>query len=97
MLRSKLQEVLPFVRKSEAPRTRTCNRLIKSQLDTLKLLHKLTVSELAELINLSKAYISQVKHGKRPPSQKLLGALSGLDKPNSDVKDYLFRELEQFP
>ncbi len=35
----------------------------------------MTVSQLAELSNLSKAYISQVKHGKRPPSEKLLEAL----------------------
>jgi len=35
----------------------------------------LTVSELAELSSLSKAYISQVKHGKRPPSEKLIQAL----------------------
>ncbi|MFC2003074.1 hypothetical protein ACFLV4_03920, partial [Chloroflexota bacterium] len=41
-----------------------------------KLLNKLTVSELAELSKLSKAYISQVKHGKRPASQKLIGALN---------------------
>ena len=53
------------------------------------MLNKLTVSELAELSNLSKAYISQVKHGKRPPYQKLLDALSHLDKRNSDVNDYI--------
>ena len=40
-----------------------------------KLLNKLTVSQLAELSNLSKAYISQVKHGKRPPSEKLIQVL----------------------
>jgi site-specific recombinase XerD len=40
-----------------------------------KLLNKLSVSELAELSKLSKSYISQVKSGKRPPSQKLLLAL----------------------
>jgi len=44
------------------------------------LLNKLTVSELAELSNLSKAYISQVKHGMRPPSEKLLEALARADK-----------------
>ncbi|MFC2022706.1 tyrosine-type recombinase/integrase [Chloroflexota bacterium] len=53
------------------------------------MLNKLTVSELAELSKLSKAYVSQVKHGKRPPSRKLLDALSGLGNPKSDVKDYL--------
>jgi len=35
----------------------------------------LSVSELAELSNLSKSYISQVKGGKRPPSDKLLQAV----------------------
>ena len=50
--------------------------LIKGQLNTFSLLNKLSVSKMAQLSNLSKAYISQVKHGKRPPSQKLLGALA---------------------
>jgi len=36
----------------------------------------MSVSELAELSKLSKAYISQVKHGVRPPSQRLIEALS---------------------
>jgi site-specific recombinase XerD len=40
-----------------------------------KLLNKLTVTELAQLSNFSKSYISQVKHGKCPPSRKLLQAL----------------------
>ena len=39
------------------------------------MLNKLDVSTLAELSNLSKAYISQVKHGKRPPSERLLRSL----------------------
>jgi integrase/recombinase XerD len=38
----------------------------------------LTVSKIAELSNLSKSYISQVKSGKRPPSKKLLHLLSEL-------------------
>ena len=43
--------------------------------NVFKLLNKLTVTRLAELSNFSKSYISQVKHGKCPPSQKLLQAL----------------------
>jgi len=39
----------------------------------------MTVSELAELSNFSKSYISQIKHKKRPPSKKLLEALQRLD------------------
>jgi site-specific recombinase XerD len=40
------------------------------------MLNKLSVSQIAELSNLSKAYISQVKHGKRPPSEKLIHTLN---------------------
>ena len=39
---------------------------------SLELLNKLGVSELAELSGFTKSYISQVKHGKCPPSQGLL-------------------------
>ena len=35
----------------------------------------LSVTKLAELSNLSKAYISQVNHGKRPPSENLIKAM----------------------
>ena len=52
--------------------TRTNNLAVNSSANTLKLLNKLSVSKLAELSSFSKAYISQVKHGKRPPSEKLL-------------------------
>ncbi len=51
---------------------RTHDPLLRRQQSTLKQLNKLSVSQLAELSNLSKAYISQVKHGKCPPSQRLL-------------------------
>ena len=39
------------------------------------LLNKCSVSQLAELSKLSKSYISQVKHGKRPPSKTLIRVL----------------------
>lgn len=39
------------------------------------MLNKMPVSTMAELSKLSKSYISQVKNGKRPPSDKLLQAL----------------------
>jgi integrase len=42
---------------------------------TLKMLNKLTVTELAEFSKMSKGYISQVKGGLRPPSEKLLEAI----------------------
>ena len=59
-------------------RIRTCDPLLRRHYDTLKLLNKLSVSRLAELSNLSKAYISQVKHGIRPPSQRLIDVLESL-------------------
>ncbi|MFC2043999.1 tyrosine-type recombinase/integrase [Chloroflexota bacterium] len=52
------------------------------------MLNKLTVSELAELSKMSKAYISQVKNGKRPPSQKLITTLEDLSKPTNPSRDY---------
>jgi len=39
------------------------------------MLNKMRVSQIAELSNLSKSYVSQVKNGKRPPSQRLLESL----------------------
>jgi len=39
------------------------------------MLNKLTVSELVEFSKLTKGYISQVKHGLRPPSEKLLDSI----------------------
>jgi len=49
----------------------------------------MTVSELAELSNLSKSYISQVKHGKCPPSQRLLDAIDAWAGKRHPQKDYL--------
>ena len=40
-----------------------------------KMLNKMSVTRLAELSNLSKSYISQVKRGKRPPSGDLIMSL----------------------
>jgi len=48
------------------------------------LLKKLPTSKIAELSNLSNAYISQVKHEKRPPSDKLIAFLSTLDSKNKN-------------
>jgi len=52
------------------------------------MLNKRGVSELAELSKLSKAYISQVKHGQRPPSQHLVEALLSTQ-PKSPTPDYV--------
>ena len=61
-------------------RIRTYNLAVNSRDHALKLLNKTSVSRLAELSNPSKAYISHVKHGKRPPSEKLFGILTQLAK-----------------
>jgi integrase/recombinase XerD len=54
------------------------------------LVNKRTVTELAELTNFSKSYISQVKNGKKPPSKKLLSILSeSLIHHNRIEKNYL--------
>jgi len=58
---------------------RTNDQGLMSPPRALKLLNKWPVSQIAEASNLSKAYISQVKHGKRPPSKKLLEALEPFD------------------
>ena len=55
---------------------------------TLNLLNKLPVSQIAALSNLSKAYISQVKHGKRPPSAKLLDSLLEYCQAQKPARDY---------
>ena len=46
----------------------------------------MTISQIAELSNVSKSYISQVKHGKRLPSQKLIEALWEYSKQNHSHK-----------
>jgi len=48
---------------------------VQSTQDVARLLHRTPTSTLAEISGLSKSYISQVKSGKRPVSQKLLNAL----------------------
>jgi len=61
------------------------------------LLNKFNVSQLAELSKLSKAYISQVKHGKRPPSAKLINSLQQYyDKNNKLNSSEARRAIELF-
>ena len=52
-----------------------CPQANSNRCNVPKMLNKLGVSQVAELSNLSKAYISQVKNGRRPPSEKLVQAL----------------------
>jgi integrase/recombinase XerC len=60
----------------------------------LELLNKLSVSELAELSGTSKSYISQVKHGKCRPSEKLLAALIGSSYVKKPDLNYFKRFME---
>ena len=64
--------------------------------DVLKPLNKLTVTQLAELSNCSKGYISQVKHGVRPPSAKLVEALVGSESYTKTKSAQAYRALELF-
>ncbi len=57
---------------------RTNDQSVMSRPDTLKLLNKFSTSTIAETGKLSKSYISQVKHGKRQPSQRLIGVILDL-------------------
>ena len=86
IFRLQIKEVLSIDKSGSRGWIRTNDQAVNSRSHTLKLLNKLSVTELAELSNSSKSYISQVKCGKRPPSEKLLEALSkqGKDKrPNA--------------
>ena len=53
-------------------RIRTCGSWLGRQKSTLKQLNKVSLSQLAELNNVNKYCVSQVKHGKRSPSQNCL-------------------------
>ena len=63
--------------------------MLGKQSKTRKLLNKLSVTELAQLSKLSKSYISQVKHGKCPPSPRLLDAIAKHISLNNSDRDYL--------
>jgi integrase len=54
----------------------------------LRLLNKLSVTEISSLSKLSKSYISQVKHGNRPPSKRLLEALAAHCRGTRTERDY---------
>ncbi|MFC1945291.1 helix-turn-helix domain-containing protein [Chloroflexota bacterium] len=68
--------------------------MLRRQPHSLKLLNKATNSELAKLSGLSKSYLSQIKNGKRPPSNKLLGILANYQKPEKVNRDYFAQFLE---
>jgi integrase/recombinase XerC len=62
---------------------------LEGRQNVFKLVNNLTVSQLAELTNLSKAYISNVKGGKLPPSEKLIRILSkSIDQDKTKQPDY---------
>jgi integrase/recombinase XerD len=74
--------------------SRTDDTRIFSSKRVYRLLHKLSVTEIAELSNTSKSYVSQVKHGKCPPSRKLLTALAESPHCKKPDRDYLRLFLE---
>ena len=53
------------------------------------MLNKLSVSQLAELSNFSKSYISQVKSNVRPPSKRLIAALEDYSSHKKSNIDYV--------
>lgn len=57
-------------------------------MDHAQLLNSLSVTEISELSKLSKAYISQVKNGKRPPSKRLLEVLTNHKRTTNTEIDY---------
>ena len=59
-----------------------------SPLEPLQLLNSLSVTTISELSKLSKAYISQVKHRNRPPSQKLVEILKDYHRRVKTEHDY---------
>jgi len=61
-----------------------------------RLLNKYSVSKLAELTELSKSYISQIKHGKRPPSDKLIRALEKMEGGRSQTTPDFNKALSAF-
>ncbi len=83
-------------RESGLGRVRTYDQSVMSRPHTLKLLNKLSVSVLAELSKLSKSYISQVKSGKRPPSKKLIEALTKLHNSNNNKSQDCYTALNLF-
>jgi len=72
--------------------TRTRNLLLRRTDRVLRTLNKLPVSQLAQSTGLSKSYISQVRHGTRRPSQRLIDAV--LQLPSHKEPD--FRHFSAF-
>ena len=56
--------------------------------EPLQLLNSLSVTKISELSKFSKSYISQVKHGKCPPSKKLLEVLKNHHRRIQTEHDY---------
>ena len=67
---------------------RTHDQRLMSPWEPLQLLNSLSVTKISELSKFSKSYISQVKHGKCPPSKRLLETLAGYNRCASTRYDY---------
>ncbi len=68
---------------------RTRDVLLGKSKPAAKLLAKMSVTELAKLTGMSKSYISQVKLGQLPPSQKLIDILLDYINANRKHPDYI--------
>ena len=68
----------PVFEAGSAGRTRTYDQAVNSRPLSFKLLNRIPTSELAERSQLSKSYISQVKHGKRSVSPTLARVLEDI-------------------
>jgi len=71
-----MKNVKQLLNKNGGPaRVRTWDQSVMSRPNTLKMLNKMPTGKLAEITQFSKSYISQIKGGYRPPSNKLLDIL----------------------
>ena len=68
--------------------TRTRDSLLGKRLSAFETLKKLPTSQIADFTGFSRSYISQVKHGKKPPSQRLLEAIESSLQPKKPRLDH---------
>jgi site-specific recombinase XerD len=61
-------------------------RCLEGSQNVFKLVNNLTVSQLAELTNFSKPYISNIKNGVLPPSDKFLNVLAQTIQKNKTIQ-----------
>ncbi len=77
-----------LIQKSGSGGIRTCDQGLMRPWEPLQSLNSLSVTKISELSKFSKSYISQVKHGKCPPSRKLLEVLKNHHRRIQTEHDY---------